>query len=657
MTRPAPLLLAAALLALAQPAPAQEPASQPPAAEAQADLTAPGEWHTSTSLVGTTKYPADWTHYDYVNPDAPKGGTLNQPGYGSFDTFNPFVVRGTPAAGFAAFGGGLIYDTLMVQATDEAAVSHALIAQAVRWPADYSSATFKLDPAARFHDGTPITAADVIWSLETLKRIEPNFGSYYANVTGASETAPGEVTFTFDQTGNRELPKIMGDLVVLPKAWWEGTDAEGRKRDIEQPTLEIPLGSGPYRVASFKAGASITWERVPDYWAADKAPQKGRYNFDRINYIYFRDLNAAFEAFKRGGYQDYRIENIAQRWVQGYEFPAALDGRVVKESLTQGSIQPMQSYILNTRRPQFADPRVREAIGLAFNFHQMNETLFFGLYERLSSYFQNSEMMATGLPEGQELEILEPFRADLPADLFAKPFTQPDYSQPNAERTYLRQAFELLQAAGYERNGSRMVKAATGQPLTIEFLADDPSDSRVIDPFANQLRRLGIETSTRIVDSAQYQARINDFDYDVISGFVTGPFTQSISPGNEQRDFFGSAAADQPGSNNRAGIKSPVVDAIIDRIIFAPNRESQVAAVKALDRVLLWGHYVVPQWFSPEVRLAYWTKLERPEKQPSEQAGIDPFSFWVRPDAPAAAAPEPDAAVLQGEAPPPGATP
>ncbi|WP_422570286.1 extracellular solute-binding protein [Antarcticirhabdus aurantiaca] len=622
------------------------------ATEAQADLTAPGEWHTSTSLIGTTKYPEGWTHYDYVNPDAPKGGTLNQPGYGSFDTFNPFVVRGTPAAGFAAFGGGLIYDTLMTQATDEPSVSHALIAEAARWPADFSSVTFRLDPDARFQDGTPITVEDVIWSFETVKRLNPLYGGYYANVTGASETAPGEVTFTFDQTGNRELPKIMGDLVVLPKHWWEGTDAQGRKRDIEQPTLEIPLGSGPYRVANFKAGASITWERVPDYWAADKPPQKGRYNFDRINYIYFRDQAAAFEAFKRGGYQDYRVENSASRWAQGYEnFPALADGRVVKTTLPDESIQPMQGFVLNTRRPQFADPRVRAAFTLAFNFEEMNKNILFGLYARPSSYFQNSELMATGLPEGRELEILEPFRAQLPPELFTQPFVLPNYSKPDSARTYLRQAYELLQAAGYERRGSSLVNKETGQPLAVTFLGNDPSFTRGTQPFVDQLRRLGVDASIRIVDDAQYQALERDFDFDI----VIGVYAQTISPGNEQRDFFGSAAADRPGSRNLSGIKSPVVDAIIDKIIFAPDRESLVAATKALDRVLLWNHYLVPQWYSPEIRLAYWTKLDKPEKQPADYIGIDPFSFWVKPDAPAAAAPEPDAAVLQGEAPPPGA--
>lgn len=614
-----------------------EPAAQP-GPQAEADDTAPsaGEWREWSSIIEPSKYGDSFAHYDYVNVNAPKGGTLNLAGAGSFDSFNPFVLRGTAAAGFAAFGGGLAYDTLMDQALDEPGVSHGLIAEAMRYPADYSSVTFRIDPAARWHDGQPITADDVVWSFQTVTRLYPLYANYYHNVTAAEVTGEGEVTFRFDQTGNRELPNIMGDLVVLPRHYWEGTNAQGAKRNIEEPTLEPPLGSGPYRVASFDTGNTITWERVPDYWAKDHPTRIGRYNYDKVHYTYFRDANAAWEAFKRGGFADYRAENSAGRWSTGYTFPAFNSGRVKKEALPSASVQPMQAYVLNTRREKFADPRVRRALVLAFNFQEMNRTLFYELYRRTDSFFQNTNLAAKGLPGEDELEILKPLAGDLPPELFTQAYSLPDYSAPNAERQFLREAFDLLKQAGYERRGSDLVKADTGEVLSIEFLGDDPNDSRILEPFANQLRRLGIRTDVRIVDTSQYQARVDNFNFDV----VTGQFAQSLSPGNEQRDFWGSAAASQPGSRNLAGIRNPAVDAIIDKIVFAPDREALVSATRALDRVLLWNNYVVPQWHNPDIWLAYWDKLEMPERQPA-YAGLDPFSWWVRPGTPDVVAPDP----------------
>lgn len=605
------LALVVAAFSLAAPVRAQEPAAD--------------TWREWSSIIEPSKYGDDFTRYDYVNPDAPKGGTLNLAGSGSFDSFNPFVLRGTAAAGFAAFGGGLAYDTLMDQALDEPGVSHGLIAEAMRYPADYSSVSFRLDPDARWHDGQPITVDDVIWSFQTVTRLYPLYANYYHNVTSVEETGEREVTFRFDQTGNRELPNIMGDLVVLPQHYWEGTDARGNKRNIEEPTLEPPLGSGPYRVASFDTGNTITWERVPDYWAKDHPTRLGRYNYDRIHYTYFRDLNAAWEAFKRGGFADYRAENSAGRWATGYDFPAFKSGQVKKIALPTESAQPMQAYVLNTRREKFSDPRVRHALLLAFNFEEMNRTLFHGQYKRTVSFFQNTELAATGLPGEDELAVLEPLRDKLPPEVFTKGYALPDYSAPNAERTYLREAFDLLRDAGYERRGSDLVNAATGEVLSIEFLGDDPNDSRILEPYANQLRRLGIRATVRIVDASQYQALVDEFNFDV----VTGQFQQSLSPGNEQRDFWSSAAASQHGSRNLAGIRNEAVDAIIDKIVFAPDRDSLVAASRALDRVLLWNYYVVPQWHNPDIWLAYWDKLQMPETQPS-YIGLDPFSWWVR---------------------------
>ena len=606
------------------------------AAPVRAQEPAVGEWREWSSIIEPSKYGDDFAHYDYVNPDAPKGGTLNLAGSGSFDSFNPFVLRGTAAAGFAAFGGGLAYDTLMDQALDEPGVSHGLIAEAIRYPADYSSVSFRLDPDARWHDGEPITVDDVIWSFQTVTRLYPLYANYYHNVTSVEETGEREVTFRFDQTGNRELPNIMGDLVVLPQHYWEGTDARGNRRNIEEPTLEPPLGSGPYRVASFDTGNTITWERVPDYWAKDHPTRLGRYNYDRIHYTYFRDLNSAWEAFKRGGFADYRAENSAGRWATGYDFPAFKSGQVKKEALPTEGAQPMQAYVLNTRREKFADPRVRHALLLAFNFEEMNRTLFHGQYKRTGSYFQNTELAASGLPGQDELAVLEPLRDKLPPEVFTQEYALPDYSAPNAERTYLREAFDLLREAGYERRGSDLVKGDSGEVLSIEFLGDDPNDSRILEPYANQLRRLGIRATVRIVDASQYQALVDEFDFDV----VTGQFQQSLSPGNEQRDFWSSAAASQRGSRNLAGIRNEAVDAIIDKIVFAPDRESLVAASRALDRVLLWNYYMVPQWHNPDIWLAYWDKLQMPEKQPA-YIGLDPFSWWVRAGA---AAPQPAAA-------------
>lgn len=611
---------------------------------AEAADTAPvmGEWMTSSGIIEPSKYPADFPHYDYVNPDAPKGGTLNSiPTGETYDSFNPFIVRGTPAFGIATF----VYDGLMTQSTDEPGVSHALIAEAMRFPSDYSSVTFRLDPEARWHDGEPITVEDVIWSFETLTEINPLYGNYYRNVVSAEETGEREVTFRFDQTNNRELPNIMGDLAILPKHWWEGTDAQGRQRDVTQPSLEPPLGSGPYLVGAFTPGSSLIYERVPDYWAAEKGSQKGRYNYDRIRYTYFRDQNAEWQAFTRGGYEDYRVEYRAQLWAQGYNFPAFQDGRVVRDEFPDGGVQPMQGWALNTRRPQLADPRVRQALTLAFNFQELDRNLFYGLYARIESYFQNSELAATGLPEGLELDILNEVRDEIPPEVFAEPFTLPDYNRPGAEREYLRQAFELLQEAGWRRQGSQLVNEA-GEPFRVEFLARDQNATRTIEPYANSLRRLGIDATIRVVDLSQYVARVQNFDFDIVSAVLA----QSLSPGNEQRDFWSSRAADQPGSRNVAGIRNPAVDKLIDKIIFAPDRETLVAATRALDRVLLWNFYVVPQWRNDKHWIAWWTKLEMPETQP-EYAGYDPYSWWIRPDAAPDAAPEPEG-LPEGASPP-----
>lgn len=590
-------------------------------------------WHTSSSLNGPSKYGDDFKRYDYVNPDAPKGGTLNSTVGGTFDSFNPYIVQGAPAAGFTGFGGGLLYETLMEQSLDEPSVSHAMVADAYKFPDDFSSATYRLDPRAKWHDGKPITVEDVIWSFNVLKANSPQYSQYYVNVKEAVAISDREVEFRFDQKGNRELPKIMGDLVVLPKHWWEGTDASGKKRDITRPTLEIPLGSGSYKVESFKPGTEIVWRRVPDAWASDVGVNVGRNNFDRRRYTYFLDENADWQAFTKGGLEDIKAENSSRRWSTQYNFPAFQAGDVVKQEFKTTSGEPFQGYALNLRRPQFQDRRVRQALTLAYNFEYMNRTLFFGLNTRTSSYFQGQDLASSGVPQGKELELLTPFKDKLPPELFTQEFKLPVYDTPQAERQYLRQAITLFGEAGWRASGGKLLNEKTGEQFKIEFLGKDATDEVIATPFIDSLRRLGIDATLRMVDTTQYINRINNFDFDV----TTTILNQSSSPGNEQRDFWSSKAAAKPGSRNIMGINDPVVDALVERVIFATDRDDLLAATHALDRVLLWNYYVVPQYHRAVLWLAYWNKFGIPEKQPGF-IGADLDSWWIDKDKEAALA-------------------
>ncbi len=598
----------------------------PPLAESRAEdapkpVDAP--WRHATSLIGEPKYPDGFQHYDYVNPAAPKGGTLNASVVGSFDSFNPFIVQGTPAAGFSAVG-GLLYDTLMEQATDQAGTNYGLIAEAVSYPADFAWAKFRLNPAARWHDGQPITAEDVIWSFTTLKAQSPFYNKYYANVVKAEKTGEREVTFTFDKPGNRELPNILGDLAVLPKHWWDGTDPTGKKRDVTRTTLEPPLGSGAYKIESFAPGNRIVWSRVADYWGKNLPTHVGRNNYDTLTYTYFRDPSAQWEAFKKGGIEDIRVENRIGRWETEYDFPAIKRGDVIKESFPFHASGRMQGYVLNQRREKFQDIRVRQALNYAFDFETMNRTLFFGKYKRIESYFAGIDLASSGLPQGKELEILDSVKDQVPPELFTTPFHLPVNDTPQALRDNLRKAVDLLQQAGWVLKGNRLVNGKTGEPFTIEFLEADPSFERVVAPFIQNLKRIGIDASLRVVDSAQYQRRVDSFDFDVISTVIG----QSPSPGNEQREMWTSAAADLKGSRNYVGIKNPAIDALVDQVVFATNRDDLVAATHALDRALLWNYYMVPQWYSDQINVAYWNKFGIPDKQP-DYIGIDTFSWWV----------------------------
>lgn len=582
-------------------------------------------WRHANSLTGEPKYPEGFKHYDYVNPEAPKGGTLNQVAVGSFDTLNPYVVQGVPAAGLANVGGGMLYDTLMDQSLDQSSTSYGLIAESMQYPDDFSWVKFRINPKAYWHDKTPITVDDVIWSFDTLKKQSPLYNRYYADVMKAEKTGDNEVTFTFDKGGNRELPSIMGDLVVLPKHWWEGKDKNGKQRDISRSTLEIPLGSSAYKIGAVNPGKSITWQRVDDYWAKDQPTHVGRYNFDQVKYEYFLNNDATWEAFKKGGTYDYRLENMVQRWKEQYNFPAVERGDVIKNSFPMHAAGRMQGSFLNTRKAKFQDVRVREALNNVFDFESMNRLLFFNQYKRIESYFAGIDLASSGLPSPEELAILETVRSQIPDDVFTKAFKLPVFDTPQATRTNLRRAIDLFAQAGWVVKDGKLTNDK-GDVFTIEFLTNNPNDERVVNPFINNLRRVGINASLRVVDDAQYQARVNDFDYDAITSVVA----QSQSPGNEQREMWSSKSADMKGSKNYSGIKNPAIDTLIDRVVYAKDQDELVAATRALDRVLLWNYYTVPQWYSDTINVAYWNKFGLPDKQP-DYAGIDPFSWWVKP--------------------------
>ncbi len=576
------------------------------------------QWRHGLSLFGNLKYPEGFEHFDYVNTGAPKGGRARVFSLGSFDSLNPFTFKGS-SAGIV----GQTFDTLMDAALDEAGSEYGLIAEAVKKPDDFAWVTYRLHGAARFHDGTPITPEDVIWSLEALKGAHPFYNSYYANVTAAEQTADNEVTFRFNQAGNRELPQIVGQIPVLSKAWWTGTNDKGETRDINNTTLEVPLGNGAYRIAEVKPGTSVTIERVKDYWAADLPVNRGKNNFDEIFVIYYRDNTIAMEGFKGDEY-DFRAESSAKDWATSYDFPAAKRGDVIKEEIQLKNPDGMQAYVFNTRRERFADAKVRQALNFAFDFEWANQNLFFGQYSRTASYFANSELAWSGLPQGRELEFLNEVKDQVPAEVFTTEYTNPSYATPQDKRNNLRSAAKLLADAGWTAGNDRILRNGAGQAFEIEFLLVSPLFERVVLPYVSQLELLGIKSSVRTIDSAQYERRVQAFDYDCI----VGSWGQSLSPGNEQRNFWGSESADREGSRNFVGIKNPAVDKLIDKIIFAKDRDELVAACRALDRVLLWNHYVVPMWNIPYERVAYWNRFGRPEKLPDHSLGFPAIWWW-----------------------------
>ncbi len=591
-------------LLVAAIAPAMAAAQAPPAAR---PVNGP-----AISMYGDLKYPPGFTHFQYANPEALKGGEVKLAAFGTFDTLNPFTLKGVSAAGL-----GELFDSLMAPARDEAFSYYGLVAETIETPADRSWVAFTLRPQARFHDGTPMTVDDVMWTFETLKaKGQPFFRSYYAQVVKVEKVGDRKVKFTFGPGDNRELPLIVGQLPVLSRAYWA-------KRDFEKTTLDPPLGSGAYKIESFEAGRTITYRRVKDYWAAKLGVKVGTDNFETIRYDYYRDVNVALEALKAGQY-DLRLENVAKNWATAYTGPAIAQGLLKKEEIKNELPTGMQGFVFNTRRPLFQDARVRRALGYAWDFEWTNKNLFFGSYARTKSYFSNSELASSGLPGPDELPLLEPFRGKVPEDVFTREYKPPVTDGSGNNREGAREALRLLGEAGWTVKGGKLVNPR-GEPFAFEILIDEPTWERVTLPFVKNLERLGITARVRTVDAAQYQKRIDTYDFDML---VT-VWPQSLSPGNEQRDFWGSAAATTPGTRNLAGIRDPVVDRLIELLIQAPDRKALVARTRALDRVLLWGFYVIPHFHLQAFRVAYWDRFGRPAVAPKYSFGFD--TWWIDP--------------------------
>ena len=576
-------------------------------------------WRHALSLFGDIKYPADFKRFDYVNPDAPKGGVARLISIGTFDNFNLAVagIKGSLAPAAA-----MIYETLMTRAQDEVATEYGELAESAQHPDDFSWVIYRLRKEARWHDGKPVTPEDVIFSLESLKKLSPMYASYYRHVAKVEKSGERDVKFTFDAPGNRELPTIVGELTVLPKHWWEGTDPQGRKRDISATTLEPPLGSGPYKIKEFVAGRSIKLERVKDHWGANVPSQVGTNNFDELRFEFFRDNQVALEAFK-ADQADWIAENSAKQWATAYDFPAVTEKRVLKEEFPINDSGRMQAFSFNIRRDQFKDARLRRAFNYAFDFEEMNKQLFFGQYKRIGSYFEGTDLACSGLPQGQELEILQAVKDKVPPEVFTTAYQNPVGGNPEAVRANLREAAKLLKEAGFEVKDHKLVDSS-GKPLTVEILVQDPSSERIALFYKPSLERIGISTSIRVVDDAQYQNRLRSFDFDMI----IDQWGESLSPGNEQREFWGSQAADMPGARNTIGIKNPAVDALIEKVIYAKDRGELVAATHALDRVLLWNFYVVPQFTYGFSRYARWDRFSHAEPLPKYGRSGLPTLWW-----------------------------
>lgn len=563
------------------------------------------------AMHGAPRYGADFEHFEYANPDAPKGGHVRLAASGSFDSFNPFIPKGIPAAGITQ-----IYDTLLVNSSDEPFTMYGQLAREIELPEDRAWVRFHLHPEARFHDGEAVTAHDVVFTFNTLiEKGKPFFRAYYGNVREVSAIDDHTVQFDFHPGDNRELALIVGQMQILPQHYW-------KDRDFNTANLEAPLGSGPYRVKSSDAGRSVTYERVADYWGRDLPVNKGQYNFDQLTYDYYRDETVALEAFKAGEF-DFRPENNSKLWATGYTGPAVEKGLIRKELIDHDNPTGMQGYAYNTRRDLFSDARVRHALAHAFDFEWTNRNLFYDQYTRTESYFSNSELASSGLPDAAELELLEPLRDQVPPEVFTQTYQAPRTDGSGNIRENLATAARLLREAGWEIKNGVLTRASDGKPFQFEMLMYDSSFQRVAHPFIQNLKKLGIEVEQRMVDITQYITRLREFDFDLI----VYSFPQSNSPGNEQRIFWGSEFADRPDSRNVIGIRNPAIDQLVERVIAARTREELVTATHALDRVLLWNHYVIPQWHIRSHRIAFWDRFARPAIAPRQELGF--MTWWV----------------------------
>lgn len=553
----------------------------------------------SAAMGYTPKYPDNFTHFDYVNPQAKKGGKLVLAGTGAFDSFNPFILKGVSAEGI-----GLLFDTLMVASDDEPFSKYPLIANDIKLADDQLSVVFKINRQARFTNGDLITARDVKFSFDTITsdQAHPQFKYIYADVKDAEVLDDYTIRFNFKRK-NSELHLILGDLSVFSRKWLNG-------KTFDKLTEEKPIASGPYIVEDYELGKRVTYKRNVDYWAKDLPSRRGQYNFDEIQYKYYQDLVISLEAFKAGEF-DFRHEYYSKLWAREHNGPNYDSGAIIKENLPHSNNAGMQGFIFNTRRNIFKDPKVRRAIALAFDFEWSNKRLFYNQYVVNDSYFSNSELQATGLPQGKELALLEQYRDQLPASVFTREWQAVSTKEPNSLRANLRKARDILQTAGWQVKNGVLVNT-DDQPLKFDVLLRQKGMDRILAPFARNLAKLGIEMNYRTVDRSLYIRSLRAFDYDM----VVGSFPQSMSPGNELKNMFDSSSADKNGSANLMGVKDPVVDALVEKIISSNNRENLVIACRALDRVLLQGNYLVPNWYINTHRIAYWDKFERPQQLP-----------------------------------------
>ncbi len=573
------------------------------------------------AMHGTVKYAPDFAHFDYVNVEAPKGGTIKNHVVGTYDSLNPFIIKGSPAAGMSFLGTGLVYESLMDQSYDEPFSMYGLLAESIMLPEDRSWVAFNLRPEAKWQDGKPITAEDVVWTFNIMmEKGTPFFKAYYGDVDKVEAKNERTVLFTFKHRGNAELPLIISQLSILPKHFWEG-------REFDKTSLDAPMGSGPYKVGNVSAGKSIEYVRADNWWGKDLPMNKGRYNFDRVVYDYYRDGDVALEAFFAGEY-DVREENNAKLWAQSYNAQPVNDGRIVKEEIGHQRPQGLQGFAFNTRRDMFADREVRKALGYAFDFDWSNKQFAYGSYKRTRSYFSNSDLESSGLPTGNELEILEKYRDQIPPEVFTEEYQPPTTDGSGNARKNLQTAMNTLEAAGYKLGADGIrVHEKTGKRLEFEIIDNNPVFEKWVLPFIQNLKKIGVQANFRVVDPAQYQNRMTNFDYDM----TIMSFGQSESPGNEQRDFWGSEKADMNGSRNYMGVKNTAVDAIIEDIIQAKSREDLVDHVHALDRILQWNYYVIPQWHISHWRLAWWNKFKHPETLSPISPQIT-TTWWEQPE-------------------------